>query len=133
MEVPDSNKLLEFTLNKIKELLDIEILQRDINNIFQIKSDQIAPIKIEFVSYLKKQTVLKNANKLKGKNIFISQDLIYEDRKDRKLLQTHLKAARSKNLYAKIKGNSLQINDDIYTIEQLQKIDIGSDRMKFTF
>ena len=38
-----------------------------------------------------------------------------------------MKAARSKNLYAKIKGNSLQINDEVYTIQQLQKIDIGSD------
>lgn len=123
LKVNNTDNLLEFTLQKLNELLGIAIVQADINNIFQLKSDRVPPIKVEFVSYLKKDIVLKNCNKLKGTKIFIAQDLPKEDREDQKILYSHLKLARSKQLVAKIRGKTLRINDEIYTLDKLKEIE----------
>lgn len=68
---------------------------------------------------------------MKGTNIYITQDLCKEDREDQKILRDNLKSAKSKNLPTKIIGKKLQINGDIYTIDQLREINredkIGRD------
>nr|CAH7759786.1 unnamed protein product [Callosobruchus chinensis] len=63
------NDLLANTLNQIKEYLTVEVTEGDINNIYKIKVNQSWAIKLEFISYLKKQSVMKNTFKLKGTKI----------------------------------------------------------------
>lgn len=114
--------LLEFALNKLNSLLEIDLRESDINNIFIIKSDKGDLVKVEFISYLKKNLIFKNITKLKGTKIFIANDLCIEDRATQKILQQHLKLARSKNYFAKIKGQTLIINGEVYTAQKLQNI-----------
>lgn len=110
-------------IKKLSDLLKINISECDINNAYILKSNrEIPPIKIELLSYLKKKQILKNARNLKGTQIFITQDMCYEDRKEHKILKEHLKLAKSKNYHAHIKGNKLFINDEVYTVKQLQEI-----------
>nr|CAH7714190.1 unnamed protein product [Callosobruchus chinensis] len=115
------NDLLANTLDQIKEYLSIEVTEGDINNIYKIKVNQGWAIKFEFISHLKKQSVMKNTFKLKGTKIVFVQDMNYQDRQSRKILQQHYNKAKSKNMYTRIKGNKLQVNDEFYTVEQLQE------------
>lgn len=114
--------LLDFTIKAINELLDIEIRTSEVNNIYQIRNSNDAPIKVEFVSNLKKAVILKNCSKLKNSNISIAQDLCYEDREDIGILRKYLKLARSQNHTAKIKGRNLIINNVEYTTEKLKEM-----------
>lgn len=101
--------------------MGIELKETDINNVFIVKTDKGNPIKLEFVSYLKKSVIFKNIGKLKGTKIFIANDLCLEDRATQSILQQHLKHARSNNYCAKIKGQTLIVNGEVYTAQQLQK------------
>lgn len=130
LEIPNGSSLLNFTIGRLTELLGISLSDTEINNIYQLKSDKTPPVKVEFVSFLKKDLVIKNRKKLKGTRIFIAHDLNPEERKQQKELTTHLKLARSKNCIAKIKGKTLQINSEIYTLEQLRDIDIRQGNQK---
>lgn len=125
LQVNPGESLLQFVLSKFRELLEINIVESDINNIYKIKSEKGTPIKVGFVSYLKKSLIFQNIHKLRGKKkIFITHDLCFEDRKDLKILQQHLKLARTKNQFAKIKGNKLVVNEDIFTVGQLKMMNL---------
>lgn len=131
LNIPENSDLIDFVLNKIKDLIDIDLSAAEINNIELIKiGKHQKAIKLEFISYLKKKLILRNCNKLKGKNIYINDDLGYEDRQDRKVLTKHLKTARSKGYFAKIQGRTLIVNDDIYNIDQLTQMDISGKSPK---
>lgn len=123
LDVPPNSDIPTFVINKFKQLLGIDISVTDINNLYQVKNRGKKFIKIEFVTHLKKQLILQNCKKLKGKNISIIQDLCFEDRQDKRILRDHLNKARAKNLFAKIQGHKLVINGDTYTIEQLKHMD----------
>lgn len=109
----------ESVLTRINQLLNTDFSLLDCNNIYPIKSQKTNPIKIEFISHLRKQLIFKNIHKLKGKGIFIANDLSYEDREDRKILIANLKEAKEKQLSAKIIGHKLVVNGDTYTAKQL--------------
>lgn len=116
--------LLNFVIDKLEQLLEIKINKHYINNIYQLKGKNPNPIKLEFTSNLVKQEIVKNSKKLKGTNISIVHDLCLEDREDNKVLYSHLKAARANNQRARIKGKTLEVEEDIYTIQQLKKFDV---------
>lgn len=118
-----------FILDKIEELLDIKLQIFDISNIYLMKTEKGTPVKVEFVSYLKKSLILQNANKLKGSKIFISQDLSYEDRQNLTILRKNLKYAKNQNYSAKIKNNKLIVNDNIYTVDQLMDMEIDEQNV----
>lgn len=126
--VPQNVDLIHFVVNKLNELLETNICTADINNLYQINKSTVPPIKLEFISYLKKNAVFKNIFKLKSTNIFIAHDLCPEDRKNNKILTDNLKAARAKNLLAKIRGNKLVVGEDVYSIEQLKEIKSTNQR-----
>lgn len=115
----DNTEILERTIDKIEESLEVKINPSEINNIYQLNSIKGAPIKIEFASYLKKISILKNCHKLKNTKIFIAHDLCTEDREKLKILQENLKQARAKNLTAVIRGNYLVVNGDKIHVNQL--------------
>lgn len=119
--VVDDADLLNSCISRINELLEINLSPNNINNIYKLGRDQHSPIKIEFTSYLTKNLVLKNSRKLKGKKIYINNDLCPEDRRKDKLLRSNLKQARSRNLNAYVRNQKLYINGDEYTYEELEK------------
>lgn len=112
----------ETVLNTINNLLSTDFKLAEINNIYPVKTEKGNPIKVEFISYLRKQEIFKNVDKLKGKHIFVANDLSFEDRQDRKILVEHLKEAKIKKYSAKIVNNKLVINGEIYSAQQLKGV-----------
>ncbi|CAG9825698.1 unnamed protein product [Phaedon cochleariae] len=80
-------------------------------------------ILIEFITYLKKQTIFKNVSKLKGKKISILHDRCEEDREKQNVLLRHHKEARKRNKQTRIKGLKLEIESKLYTPEELEYTD----------
>ena len=122
-EYKEADSLVEFILHLFRNHLAIDLVESDINNLYLLKNNQksVSPIKVEFVSCLKKDLILKNTIKLKGSKIFITQDLCWEDRQERKILLEHLKSAREQKLSSKIiSGNRLIIDDIVYTTSDLK-------------
>ncbi|KAJ8930228.1 hypothetical protein NQ314_016983 [Rhamnusium bicolor] len=102
--------------------LGIDLETRDFNNIYpigKIEANKPNPIKIELTSYLKKLEILRNTYKLKGRNIFITQDLSKDDQINHKALRQHLNRAKQNNIKATIKQNKLIVNNKAYTLDQL--------------
>lgn len=127
LKINDDKLLANETIAMLNNLLGLNYYAGDINNIYKIGKDSNPPIVVEFISFLRKIEIFKDAEKLKKlkeKNIAISNDLCEEDRQDQKLLRRHLKDAREKKLNANIKGNKLEINKVLYTISQLKNGDI---------
>lgn len=122
LQIPDGGNLLNNTVIELNNLLEVQIKDSDINNIYLLKSAKIAPIKIEFMSFLKKRLVLDNRRKLKNTGIFLADDLSVEEREDKRYLSKHLKISRSKKYLARIKGRTLIVNGVSYTVEQLREI-----------
>lgn len=106
-------------------LLGIPIGKKDLNNAYRIGSpttnDKCRPILVEFLSYFTRAEVISSAYKLKGTNFAISDDLCPEDVLIRKKLLMHQKKAKAKGYTAKIRKDTLIINEDIYTIHQLDQ------------
>lgn len=119
LETPVEN-LGNFVVNKLNQHLGLTLTINDINNIYTIgKQTTKRPIIVKLLSYLKKQEILKNCNKLKGTSISISEELSIEERKENKILRQHLKKARSKNLNASIKNRKLIVNGQAYSAQEL--------------
>lgn len=112
-----------------KDILEIEILSSDINDVYEVgrNGTDKKPVIVELNSYQKKLLILKNSSKLKGKNIYIANDLCWEDREVNNTLNKHLKEARSKGAQAYIKGQKLIIANEPYTVEDLEKNTVEED------
>lgn len=112
-------------LTVCKELntrLDVEVQVSDLNNIYRLKTQGRKPLKVEFISYLKKLEVLKQCKKLKGSGITIANDLTYKQRCQNRILRSHLNQARQNTSdRSYIKGNKLYINNRAYTVEELEE------------
>ncbi|CAH1109987.1 unnamed protein product [Psylliodes chrysocephalus] len=116
--------ILENTLQPLNNLLGINLNKNDINFIRIPKEEhEKLPIIIEFIFLYKKQTVFQNVQKVKNSKISIAYDRCYQDRNDYKVLKRHLNIAEDQNLPAKIKGRTIEINGNIYTINDLHKIE----------
>lgn len=118
----NTSNILESIVTLFNETLEIPVKHIDINDVYRLdtKSSEEPPIVVEFISYQQKLAVLKNAYKLKGRNIFIARDQCQEDRENTKKLLIHQKEARNKGKTAYIKGGKLFVENESYTIDQLQ-------------
>ncbi|KAG5864044.1 hypothetical protein JTB14_003194 [Gonioctena quinquepunctata] len=74
---------------------------------------------LDLVSNLKKFEIFSNLFLLKDTGVSFVEDLPFEDRQDRKILVAHLKAAKSKNLVAKIRKNTLVIDGEVFSLTEL--------------
>lgn len=109
-------------IQELNKLLELNLAETDINNLYRLGQFENSPVKVEFISYLKKIQVLKNCSKLKGTNISIVHDLTPQQRQDNQILKKHLKVAKqNRNNICYIKKNKLHINEEIYTLEQLRE------------
>lgn len=114
---------------KIGELLGVDVKETDINNFYRLDKSAKPPIKVEFLSYLKKTEILKKCKKLKDTGIAISNDLTIEQRSEQKILRSFLKRTRQDPTdQSFIKGNKLYINNRAYTVEDLQEIEYSEKR-----
>lgn len=124
----DQKNFIKDTLAKINSVLGADIVEGDLNNIYSIGKSTSPPIVLEFVSFLKKASILKQASKFKGTGISISNDLSKEDREEQKILSSHLKTAKEQYPNAKIRRNKLIIGKDTYTVEQLLELEKTSEK-----
>lgn len=115
----DQTGLLTLMRRLFAEKLGVAVADADVNNVYLVGRDRNI-IKIEFVTFIKKVEVLKNAGKLKGTDIYLSDDLSRQERESQKILRQHLKLARAQKYSAYIRGTSLIVNGEKYTVEQLQ-------------
>lgn len=101
--------------------LKIHLTESDFNNIYPLGKSYNSPVKVEFVSFLKKTTILKNRKYLKGSSINIDNDLTVQERKDNKILRKHLMIARqdkANNCF--IRNNKLHLNTNIFSAVDLE-------------
>ncbi|KAG5874777.1 hypothetical protein JTB14_016267 [Gonioctena quinquepunctata] len=96
----DSTSLIESVVKFISEKLKVKII-------------------LDLVSNLKKFEIFSNLFLLKDTGVSFVEDLPFEDRQDRKILVAHLKAAKSKNLVAKIRKNTLVIDGEVFSLTEL--------------
>nr|CAI5870563.1 unnamed protein product [Callosobruchus analis] len=111
--------LVDVVTEKLNNLLGINISQQDLRNLYVIQTKEF-PVKVEFISYYKKQEIFQNVYKLKNSKVFVVHDLCEKDRQTNKILQNHRKAAKAKNIPAKIIGDRLIVNGDTYTVDMLE-------------
>lgn len=113
---------VDHVCTKLRNILEIPLSSLDIND-YSILNIPKHPLKINFITNIKKREIFKNCKKLKGTNIGISNDLTYNQRQDYKILKEHLKVAREKKEQtAFIRNNKLHIGNDEYTVETLKKL-----------
>ena len=120
LEVEEQD-LVSSVIKQLNDLMDLNLCEADINDIYKLNNKKNAPIKVEFTSFLKNKSVFGSVRKLKGKNIFINNDLCREDQEKDKALRSHLKQAREKGYKAYIKKGKIIINNETYLLEQLEE------------
>src|ERR1700712_2996709 len=99
--------LIELVIDFFKSNLNIEVDKRDINTVYPIGKSHNKPIKVEFISFWKKIEVLQSANKLKGKHIYLNNDLTLSQQKEGRILRQQLKLAKAEDPRAYIRKNKL--------------------------
>lgn len=114
--------LLNNTLTKLNEILHLGLQESDVNNIYRTGKEKSVII-IELLSFLKKKQIFSKVKELKGSGIAITNDLCYEDREDRKVLRFHQQKALAQKLEAKIKGNTLIVENKVFTLEDLLNLE----------
>ncbi|KAJ8967343.1 hypothetical protein NQ314_002948 [Rhamnusium bicolor] len=112
----------QFICQKLNHLLDTDLTELDLNNAYSLGNSENSPIKVEFVRYLTKNTVLQNCHKLKGTDISISRDLTFQQRRENKTLRKHLQLARQREDACYIKNNKLYVNGKTYSPQDLEEI-----------
>lgn len=120
----EENETFDKVVDIINTKINVTCSNHNIKDIYRIGQpsiDKPRPVVVELISYRLKTDILANAKKLKGSGIFISHDLTPEDYEKRKLLNKQLKLAREKQLNAKIKKNTLIVNGEVFTYEELKK------------
>lgn len=112
--------LLNYTITLLNKNLQLDISERDISDIYRTGREQEdKPIIIKFVSFLTKQKVLKNCNKLKGTSLNISEELSQNERIIRRVLVKHLKIEKAKNKKAHIYKETLFVEGEAFTYNDL--------------
>lgn len=109
--------------HELKKLVDVTVNESDLNNFYRLGNNKNCPIKVEFVSYLKKSLILKNKNKLRGTNISIVNDQTIKQREENKILRRHLHLNKQNTTNCYIKGNKLYIDDQAFTLNELEAIE----------
>ncbi|CAH1183558.1 unnamed protein product [Phaedon cochleariae] len=110
------NEKLNVTCDK-NEIRDCHRIGKETNEI-----NKHRPIVAELSTYELKQEILSKAKTLeKGSRLFITQDYTPEVYEKRKLLHKNLVLARQRNYSAYIQNNTLFVNGDKYTYEDLSQ------------
>lgn len=113
---------IDYIKKEIKNLVDVNIGESDINNFYPLAKTENPPIKVEFSTYLKKIAIFKNSKNLRKSNISIVQDQTPKQRHHNRILRKHLNLARGNNEEnCFIRKNKLHVNGRTYTPEELEE------------
>lgn len=85
------------------------------------------PIIVKMLSGRKKTEILKQTKALRGTDIWIEEDYPKEILKERKSLIPHLKEARQKGYNVKLRYNKLIVNNEIFTIKELEQTETQTE------
>lgn len=123
LNINSTETSFDFISNQIKQLINVDLTESNINNFYKIGKAEKGPIKLELLSILKKREILRNCHKLKGTKIYITPDLTVKQRNENKILREHLhqvKGNTGKQCF--IKGNKLYVDNIPYTVEDLKYV-----------
>lgn len=121
----------DFICGELNKFLDIGLKTSDIANILPIGKKEACPIRIRITNYHKKKIIFKNCYKLKGTRISIANDLTGEQQTDQKILKKHLVLAKlGGKQNCKIRGSKLIVDDTVFDIEDLRKLEEGEQNEK---
>lgn len=109
---------VSLVVNTLGDLLGAQISEIDLADVHPIGREVNCPVKVKFVSYLKKRSIISRAHKLKGTDVVV--DLTREQRDNIKVLRKHLAEAKQKPTTSNIKGEKLYIGDRFYTVDELK-------------
>ena len=82
-------------------------------------SNNKRPRLLELRTWNQKMEILRGKNKLKGTEIYISEDFPKEVLDQRRELVKYMKAARERGQNANLAYNKLKVDGSIYTLDQL--------------
>ncbi|KAJ2948734.1 hypothetical protein O0L34_g7994 [Tuta absoluta] len=102
-----SGEKAETIMEIVKNELKVNIKIEDIDTVRKMGRNDKAPLIIRLTSLKKKQEILRNKKKLKGKSISITEDYPKEVLEERKALREKMEAERKEGKYAIIKYNKL--------------------------
>lgn len=120
MERKDPIPSVDVFAEELSSLLKITIDSTDIIDLHSLGNETTSPLKVELLSYSKKQRILSQGYQLKGTEIKIAHDLTQAQREDFTVLKKYLVQARNNNKKAAIKGQRLIIEGKSYTANQLR-------------
>lgn len=123
--IPADTPFKDYVLQKIGELVGIDIPHSAVNNVVRLPGREIPSIKLEFTSFMLKQNLLDHCFKLRGSRISVVHDLCKADREDQKILRAFKREARSYNISAVIRNKCLITHNRIYTPDELKNIDMA--------
>lgn len=116
------NRLLELALSTLNSHLELQLTANEISDIYTLGKSPKAPVKIEFVSFLTKLSVLNNAKKLVGSKIFLDRDRTSLEREEKRILVKHLQQFKKQGKSAYIKGDQLYVNNHAYSANDLNEL-----------
>lgn len=112
---------IDFITGELKKVVGVDVKDTDLNNYYPLGKTDSCPIKVDFVSFLKKSQVLRQSKLLKGTTVTIANDMTVKQRLESSVLRKHLQIAKQdQNSNCFIKKNRLHVNDQVYTVEQLE-------------
>ncbi|KAL3271937.1 hypothetical protein HHI36_022407 [Cryptolaemus montrouzieri] len=110
----------ETVVDLFRNVLHVTVESRDLRDVHTLGNEEKSPILVELTSLKQKTKILKNAHKLKGSGLYISYDLIPEERQKLQTLSKYMREAKAKGKKAQIRGRYLIINGKNYNIVALQ-------------
>ncbi|XP_044764476.1 uncharacterized protein LOC123321037 [Coccinella septempunctata] len=115
----------EFVIERLNGLLDTNIRKSHLNNILCLGRSKNCPVKVEFVSYLKKREIFRNVKNLRGTGIYIENDLTEAQREEQKILRRYLRLWRGEGKGCFIRGNRLVVDGTYFSVTQLLQLEKG--------
>lgn len=108
-------------VQKIGVDIDVKGDVDEVRRIGKYRPQQKRPILVKLTKESTRRTVLKNAKKLKGTDIWIDEDYPREVQEERRRLMPRMKEARENGCKAIVKYNKLIINGEVHTAEELKE------------
>lgn len=114
MDTAQLKTKIEELLNNIGVNINLDTAASEIKKIGTYQINKKRPILIKLIQREKKMDIIREAKKLKGTNVWISDDFTKQAQQDRKALIPHLKMAREDGRKAVLKYDKLIIDGEIY-------------------
>lgn len=119
----DKIDLWESVMRIIVMQLGENIRANDIEDVFRLgrrNGNKVRPILVKFSSWYSKYSVMANTFKLRGSQIWISNDYSPEVRDSRRRLILYLKMFRNRGDVAVLKYDKIKVNNELFDLNQCE-------------